>query len=121
MATFDSIINKCKKDWNCSTLMDGALADPGMKIPFSSIMMNYATYGGIPRKRVIMFYGNPGGGKSSSAVDLCKNAYRIFEEEYNTQVVSLQERSVQDKSLIGELEELKNRGDLFKLCSDIEA
>lgn len=120
MATFDSIINKCKKDWNCSTLMDGALADPGMKIPFSSIMMNYATYGGIPRKRVIMFYGNPGGGKSSSAVDLCKNAYRIFEEEYNTQVVSLQERSVQDKSLIGELEELKNRGVKKILYLDLE-
>ena len=120
MATFDEIINKCKKEWNCPELMDGALAKRGPKIRFSSPMMNYATYGGIPRKRIIHFYGHPGAGKSASCVDLCKNAYEIFEEEYNHQVIDLQERSIKDKSLIGVLEELKERGVKKILYLDLE-
>lgn len=120
MATFNDIINKCKKDWKCPTLMDGALAKRGPKIKFSSPMMNYATYGGIPRKRIIHFYGNPSCGKSCTAVDLCKNAYAIFEKEYNDEIISLQEQSIKDKSLIGVLDELKERGVKKILYLDLE-
>lgn len=120
MATFDSIINKKKKDWNCSTLMDAANAERGPKIPFSSLMLNYATYGGIPRRRLIHFYGNYGSGKTSTCIDLCKRAYDIFEQEFQEQVYKLQERSVTDKSAAGELEELKDRGIKKVLYLDLE-
>ena len=75
MASYKSTIDKMKKDWNCSGLMDGAHAARGQKIPFSSPLLNYATYGGLPRKRITIFYGNYGGGKSTSAVDVCLNAH----------------------------------------------
>ena len=54
------IINKKKRDWDCETLMDGARAARGDKIPFSSPLMNYITYGGIPRNRLTEFYGDFG-------------------------------------------------------------
>lgn len=119
-STFESIINKKKKDWKCSGLMDGAKAQRGPKIPFSSPMLNYATYGGIPRRRVSHFYGNWGSGKTTTSVDICKNAYDIFASEYQDEVIRLQELSVKDKSVAAELEELKERGIKRVLYIDLE-
>ena len=70
MASFESIINKAKKDWNCPGLMEGAKAARGAKIPFSSPLLNYATYGGVPRRKLSMFYGQPSGGKTSTSIDI---------------------------------------------------
>lgn len=118
--TFDAIINKKKKDWSCDGLMDGAKAERGPKIPFSSLMLNYATYGGVPRGRISHFYGNYGSGKSTTCVDLCKNAYVIFEREFNEEVISLQEKSLKDKYAKSALEELKARGPKKVLYIDLE-
>ena len=43
------------------------------KIPFTSPRMNYATYGGLPIGRLIEFYGEEHGGKSSTALDIVAN------------------------------------------------
>lgn len=64
MGTYSDIIAKRKKDWNCESLMDGALAKRGKKLPFSSPLLNYSTYGGIPRGQITEFFGDPGGGKA---------------------------------------------------------
>ena len=82
MSLYDDIIKKKKKDWQCEALMDAARADRGDKIPFSSPLMNWSCYGGIPRNKITEFFGEPGGGKSSSAVDICKNAVKIFKAEH---------------------------------------
>ena len=100
--------------------MDGAKAERGPKIPFSSLMLNYATYGGVPRGRISHFYGNYGSGKSTTCVDLCKNAYVIFEREFNDEVISLQEKSLKDKYAKSALEELKARGPKKVLYIDLE-
>lgn len=50
-------------------------------IPFSSPRANYSVYGGIPRGRIIEFFGDNGSGKTTSALDICKNAQKIFKEE----------------------------------------
>ena len=76
--TYNDIIQQKIKDWKCDSLMSGAMSDRGKKIPFSSPLMNWATYGGIPRDRITEFCGEPGGGKSSTAVDVCKNAHKQF-------------------------------------------
>ena len=76
------IINQAKKTWNAPDMMDTANKSASDKIRFSSPLMTYCTYGGIPRNRITEFYGEPGSGKSSSAVDICKNAYQIFQVEY---------------------------------------
>jgi recombination protein RecA len=42
-------------------------------IPFTSPRMNYCTYGGVPTGRIIEFYGEEHGGKTTSALDLVAN------------------------------------------------
>ena len=66
MGSYADIINKCKRSWNCSSLMDSAHAERGEKLPFSSPLLNYSTYGGIPRGQITEFFGNPGGGKAGN-------------------------------------------------------
>lgn len=120
MGTYADIINKRKKDWNCSSLMDGAHAARGSKLPFSSPLLNYSTYGGVPRGQITEFFGNPSGGKSTTATDICKNAHRIFKEEYESQISSLRERAIKDKVANAELEELEERGVKKVLYIDLE-
>ena len=88
---YAEIIKKKKKEWNAPEMMNGAKAARGKKIPFSSPLMNWATYGGIPRNRITEFYGVPSGGKTSTAVDICKNAIEIFHKEHEEKVDELRE------------------------------
>lgn len=122
MGLYADIINKRKKDWDCSSLMDAARAEKGQKIPFSSPLLNYSTYGGVPRGQITEFFGDPGGGKSSTAVDLCKNAHRIFLEEYQDQLTDLRLRSSNksDKTAPSMLAELEERGPKKVLYLDLE-
>ena len=62
--SYQDIINKKKKEWAAPHLMDGAEIDRSAKIPFSSPLLNWATYGGIPRNKITEFHGAPGGGKA---------------------------------------------------------
>lgn len=121
MASFESIINKAKKDWNCSSLMDGANTARCDKIPFSSPLLNYATYGGIPRKRITIFYGEEGGGKSTSSVDLCKKAHDMFKQEYEAELSDLRNKFANgNKALASEIEDLEERGPKKVLYLDLE-
>ena len=120
MGTYADIINKRKKEWNCSSLMDSAHAERGAKIPFSSPLLNYSTYGGIPRGQITEFFGNPGGGKTSTSIDICKNANRIFNEEYQQKISELREKSIKDKVAASELAELEERGVKRVLYVDLE-
>lgn len=121
MASYSDLIKKAKKDWNCSSLMDGASAELGEKIPFTSPLVNWATYGGIPRNRITEFSGENGSGKSTTAVDVCKNAIVLFQKEYDTKVTALRERiSDGDKSAYSELEDLEELGPKKVLYIDLE-
>lgn len=119
--SYADIIKKRIKDWNCDGLMEGAKAKRGNKIPFSSPLLNYSTYGGIPRDAITEFFGAPGGGKSTTAVDICKTAYKLFQEEYQDQLLAFQEKiNNGNKSLISEYEDVKERGPKKVLYIDLE-
>ena len=122
MGTYADIINRKKKEWDCPSLMDAALSERGQKIPFSSPLLNYSTYGGIPRGQITEFFGEPSGGKSTTAVDICKNAHKIFQKEYEDKISELRLRanSKTDKSAIAELAELESRGPKKVLYGDLE-
>lgn len=121
MSSYADILNKKKKDWNCPGLMDGAHALRGKKIPFSSPLMNWCTYGGIPRNKISEFFGEPSGGKTTTAVDICKNAIKIFKQEYEDAIVSLQDAvSKGNKSAKAELDELIEKGPKRVLYIDLE-
>lgn len=51
------------------------------RIPFSSPKMNYMTYGGVPRGFIVEFSGGEGGGKTTTALDICANAQKVFKKE----------------------------------------
>lgn len=115
------IINKKKRDWNCSGLMDAAKSERGDKLPFSSPLLNYSTYGGIPRNQITEFFGEPSGGKSSTAIDICKNACEIFEKEYEDRLDTLREKvSSGDKSAKVEFLDLQDLGCKRVLYVDLE-
>ena len=121
MSLFEDIINKKKKEWNAPGMMDGAKADRGQKIPFSSPLVNYSTYGGIPRDRITEFFGEPGSGKSTSCIDICKNAYQIFKQEYEDKLDELKIRvSKGDKQAAGDIEDLQEAGPKRIFYLDLE-
>jgi recombination protein RecA len=121
MSEFARIIKECEKEWACPELMDSVNRAGGRKIPFSSPTVNWATYGGIPRAAITEFYGVPGGGKSSSAIDICKNALDLFNKEYEDAVMSLQEKVANGKKEFKtDLSDLMEKGPKRILYIDLE-
>ncbi len=120
MASYADILKKKAKDWNCPDLMDRC-KQVLPRIPFSSPFPNYATYGGIPRNRITVFYGDPGGGKSSSSIDVCYNAVKLFAQEHEEKVAQYREAVASGKKeYAGPLEDLIERGPKRVLYVDLE-
>lgn len=121
MGVYADIIKRKKKDWDCEGLMDGARAERGQKLPFSSPLMNWCTYGGIPRNKISEFFGDYGSGKTTTAVDICKNAIDIFQSEYDAEVANLREKIASGvKTANSELDDLIDRGPKKTLYIDLE-
>lgn len=117
--SFNDIIKKKQKDWDCPTLMDMDKLEGSEKIPFSSPLLNWCTYGGIPRNKIVEFFGDFGSGKSTTAQDICKNAVKIFEEEYDNMVSEYNQGTI-SKSLSDEYEVLIENGPKKVCYVDLE-
>ena len=117
MASFAEIIQKKQKEWNAPDLMRGAKIVNRDRIPFSSPLVNWSTYGGVPRYRISEFFGAPSSGKSTTAVDVCKNSIAIFRKEYEDKLAELREN---EKKNADEIEELEEIGPKKVLYIDIE-
>lgn len=120
-SSFSNIIKKKQKDWDCPELMTRATSDSGKKLPFSSPLLNWCTYGGIPRSCYTEFFGAPGGGKSTTSIDICKNAIQVFRKEYADQIKEYQDKvSSGKKEYQGPLEDLQELGPKKILYVDLE-
>lgn len=118
---YSDILKKCAKDWACPDLMESVNKTGGRKIPFSSPSLNWATYGGVPRAALTEFYGVPGGGKSTSSIDLCKNSLQLFNKEYTEEIAELQKKvSSGKKEYKAQLADLQDRGPKKVLYIDLE-
>lgn len=62
----------------------GAIKQDVPRIPFSSSRMNYSSYGGMPRGRIVEFFGAEGSGKTTTALDLVANAQYVLSEEFES-------------------------------------
>ena len=49
-----------------------------VRVPFTSPMMNYCTFGGLPVGRLVEFYGPEHGGKTTTAYDIIANYQNMF-------------------------------------------
>nr|DAV57977.1 MAG TPA: Protein recA [Caudoviricetes sp.] len=107
-------LEQLMKDWNKDSkalvAVQGLEREALPRIPFSAPSMNYQTYGGLPRKRVIEFFGPESSGKTTSALDIVKNAQMVFEQEWEQKTEELKEKlenaraSKASKTAIKELE-----------------
>lgn len=75
--TLDEIIKKVNKDAGSNIVGYGIPKREYTRIPFTSPRMNYCTYGGIPTGRLIEFYGEEHGGKTTTALDIVGNYQRM--------------------------------------------
>lgn len=82
MSKLDEIAKDINKKWKENIVSKGVVWTKLPKIPFTSSRLNYMLYGGLQRGRLHEFSGPEGGGKTTSALDLCKNAQKLFQEEY---------------------------------------
>lgn len=107
-------LEQLMKDWNKDSkalvAVQGLEREALPRIPFSAPSMNYQTYGGLPRKRVVEFFGPESSGKTTSALDIVKNAQMVFEQEWEQKTEEIKEKlenaraSKASKTAIKELE-----------------
>lgn len=121
MGEYAKLLKKKAKEWACPDMMNTVANVGRKKIPFSSPQLNYVTYGGVPRGALSEFYGNEGGGKSTVAIDLCKNARKLFHAEYDAKVAELEEQVAKGKKDAKPLlQDLKDQGPKNILYVDLE-
>jgi recombination protein RecA len=83
MSKLDALCDKINKEWKEDIAARGIKRIETDKIPFTSPRLNYMLYGGLPRGRIIEFAGDENGGKTTTALDVCKNAQVLFQKEYD--------------------------------------
>jgi len=120
MSKVDELIQKINKDKKEELLTKGLLRESGARIPFSSPRANYMYYGGIPRGRLTEFCGKESSGKTSSALDIVKNAQPLFLNEWDERITELTSKSKLLKDETLELEALQQRGPLKIMYVDME-
>lgn len=80
-----SKLDDVMKDFNKRFKSEGELVHIGLadynyeRIPFTSPRLNYMTYGGLPVGRLVEFYGEEHGGKTTTALDIVAN-YQNMED-----------------------------------------
>lgn len=85
----DDVIKQINKEFKKELAIKGIGQLVLKRIPFTSPRLNYITYGGIPRGRITMFAGRESSGKSTTALDIVKNAQLTFKQEYEQEVQEL--------------------------------
>lgn len=71
--SLDDVIKNVNKECGADIVGYGIPKREYTRIPFTSPRMNYCTYGGLATGRMYEFFGEEGGGKSSTALDIVGN------------------------------------------------
>lgn len=71
--TLDDIIKNMNKQAGETVVTKGLAEYNYMRIPFTSPRLNYCTFGGLPVGKMIEFYGEEHGGKTTTALDVIAN------------------------------------------------
>lgn len=79
MATLSEVIANMNKKAKSEIVTVGMKDYDYKRIPFTSPRMNYCTFGGIPVGKLIEFYGEEHGGKTTSALDVVANFQQMDE------------------------------------------
>ena len=74
----DEIIKETNKKAGADIFKQGLSSYTYTRIPFTSPRMNYMTFGGLAVGRIIEFFGEEGGGKTTTALDIVANHQNMF-------------------------------------------
>lgn len=77
MSQMNELMKEVNKVFKGDLLHKGLADFDYKRIPFTSPRLNYMTYGGIPIGKLIEFYGEEHGGKTTTALDIISNYQRI--------------------------------------------
>lgn len=78
----DAIRKAAKKRFGEQTMYKGNELPATLKIPFDSIELNLATFGGAPMGRMLHFWGGPSSGKSLCAMSIARSAQNFRNEQF---------------------------------------
>ena len=118
--SYKDILQKAANSWGCPDMLS-SVKDEIPKIPFSSPLMNWMTYGGIPRGRIIELLGEEGSGKSTTSQDVCYNARIVFAKEHEEKIALYREYVAKGKKeYAGPLEDLIDQGPKAVVYWDLE-
>lgn len=77
----DEIMKRVNKDVKEEAFTKGMPVYEYEKVPFTSPKMNFITYGGLPLGRLAEFYGEEGGGKTTTALDVVANFQNMYPDK----------------------------------------
>jgi len=106
----DDLFSEINKQYKEQVATVGKVRQKSSVIPFSSLTACYSLYGGIPRGRVIEFFGEENGGKTTTALDVVANSQKVFKQEYDNEIKELQEKDKPNKSEQDRLKYLLAKG-----------
>lgn len=79
MSKMEDIMKSINKEFKEDILHKGLANFDYQRIPFTSPRLNYMTYGGLPMGKLIEFYGEEHGGKTTTALDIVAN-YQLMDD-----------------------------------------
>ena len=77
----DEIVKNVNKKQKADIFQQGLKEYNYERIPFTSPRMNYCTFGGLPIGKIIEFYGEEHGGKTTTALDIIANYQNMFPDK----------------------------------------
>ena len=89
-AKMDALMKDINKEFKEELVSKGLSQYEYERIPFTSPRLNYMTFGGIPKGKLIEFYGENHGGKTTTALDIVANYQNM--ERHKTEEDSSYER-----------------------------
>ena len=81
MSRLNNILQSIEKKYGAGVVETGVEKNDYDRIPFSSPRLNYMTFGGLPMGHIHEFSGPEGSGKTTTAIDIIKNAQKKFKAE----------------------------------------
>ena len=97
MSKLRELIDNYNRDNKRELITEGIKLVDYESISFSSPMLNYLLHGGFPRGRIVEFYGLESSGKTTTALDICGNAQKLFYKEFLDKKTEL-EAKLKDKA-----------------------
>jgi recombination protein RecA len=118
--SLDNLIKDMNRKYKQDILVKGNVIPKSKTIPVSSPMLSFMLYGGIPRGKLIEFAGEENGGKTTTALDVVKNAQKLFVEENKLEIELLELKEKRNKQEENKLQMLKATGPKRILYADCE-